>query len=169
MDADLIESLAARAALSDLLADYAAAIDWFDFGAMEHSFWPDSRFDYGLFQGGFEAFRDWVVDFESQYERRLHMFGLPVIRIDGDTARIDVTSVILCRKDGSDEYFWGRYLFTAARREGIWRFSGITYVINLLSRAPATTGDDAIPLHWADDLRADHPLSQRGTVRHAPA
>ena len=77
--------------------------------------------------------------------------------------------MILCRKDGSDEYFWGRYLFTAARREGIWRFSGITYVINLLSRAPATTGDDAIPLHWADDLRADHPLSQRGTVRHAPA
>lgn len=160
-----IETLFARATLQDLVAEYAALMDWIDWDRMADVFWPDAWFDFGMFKGDLAAYRDFVCALEEPYARRLHMFGVPTIRIDGDRARVDAGSLIACRTadpaPGIDDTFWGRYLFDAERRDGEWRFVRLTYLLNLAERVERTLDDTAGPMNFSEGLSPAHPLASR--------
>lgn len=161
-----IEALLAKARLGELVAEYANLIDWIDWDRLTSVFWPEATFDFGMFKGDFAAYRTFVAELEEGYARRLHMFGIPAITLSGDRARIDAGSVIVCRTDepapGIDDTFWGRYLFTAERRGGEWRLSGLTYVLNLFDRRERQADDRGGPMTFGDGLSPSHPLAARG-------
>lgn len=96
---DALDTLIARAELTDLLAAYAHLLDWVDWDRFGDVFWPEASFDFGMFKGDFGAYRTFVAELEESYARRLHMFALPAIAVTGDEARIDAGCVILCRTD----------------------------------------------------------------------
>lgn len=159
------DKLVSRACLQDLVADYAGLMDWIDWDVLDRVFWPDAQFDFGMFKGDLAAYRSFVQMLEEPYARRLHMFGLPVIRIDGDRARVDAGSLITCRTaepaPGIDDTFWGRYLFDAERRDGEWRFSRLTYLLNLAERVERTIDDRAGPMNFSEGLSPIHPFAHR--------
>lgn len=156
-----------EADLRALIADYAETIDWLDWTRMETLFWPDATLDFGMFAGDFTAYMAFVKALEESYRRRLHMFAEPTFRITGDDARVDAGSVIVCRTDndahGVDDIFWGRYLFTAQRRDGAWRLAGLTYMMNLAGGGPRTADDRGTVMRMGDDLTPTHPLAPRGS------
>lgn len=158
-----MQRLADRAALQDLVAEYAALMDWIDWDRLDHVFWPDAQFDFGMFKGDLGAYREFVAALEEPYDRRLHLFGLPVIRIDGDVARVDAGSLITCRTaepaPGIDDTFWGRYLFDAERRDGTWRFVRLTYLLNLAERVERCVDDTTGPMNFSAGLSPSHPLA----------
>lgn len=158
-----IQRLADRAALQDLVAEYAALMDWIDWDRLDQVFWPDAQFDFGMFKGDLGAYREFVAALEEPYDRRLHLFGLPVIRIDGDVARVDAGSLITCRTaepaPGIDDTFWGRYLFDAERRDGTWRFVRLTYLLNLAERVERCVDDTTGPMNFSAGLSPSHPLA----------
>lgn len=160
-----IETLVAKAQLTDLVAEYANLIDWVDWDRLDGVFWPEATFDFGMFTGDFAAYRTFVAELEEGYSRRLHMFTLPSIRLSGDTARIDVGCVITCRTDepapGVDDTFWGRYLLRAERRNAIWKLSDLTYVLNLFDRVERQVDDRVGPMNFGDGLSPSHPFALR--------
>ncbi|MFM6829768.1 MAG: nuclear transport factor 2 family protein [Novosphingobium sp.] len=159
-----LDQLVARARLQDLVADYAASMDWIDWDLLNRVFWPEAQFDFGMFKGDLAAYRSFAQMLEEPYARRLHMFGLPAIRLHGDRARVDAGSLITCRtatpEPGIDDTFWGRYLFDAERREGVWRFSGLTYLLNLAERVERTSDDRAGPMNFSENLSPLHPFAR---------
>lgn len=154
-----------RATLHDLVAEYAGLLDWIDWDRLNMVFWPDSHFDFGMFKGDLAAYREFVATLEEPYARRLHLFGLPVVRIDGDRARVDAGSLITCRTaqpvPGVDDTFWGRYLFDAERRDGEWRFVRLTYLLNLAERVERTIDDTTGAMNFGTGLFPGHPLARR--------
>lgn len=168
-DDHALAALLDKARLTDLVAEYGNLIDWIDWARLDDVFWPDARFDFGMFKGDLAEYRSFVAQLEEGYSRRIHMFGLPSIRLAGDSARIDALCVILCRTDAPspgptpsiDDSFWGRYLLTAERRDGEWRLSGLTYVLNLHDRVERQTDDRGGPMHYGDGLSPVHPFAVR--------
>jgi hypothetical protein len=160
-----LDALLAKARLSELVAEYANLIDWIDWPRLDAVFWPEASFDFGMFKGGFDEYRTFVAELEEGYSRRLHMFALPAITLAGDAARIDAGCVIVCRTDdpapGIDDTFWGRYLFTAERRAGEWRLSGLTYVLNLFDRVERQADDRGGPMTFGDGLSPQHRLAAK--------
>lgn len=158
-----LAALIDKARLTELVAEYANLIDWIDWDRLAGVFWPEAGFDFGMFKGDFAAYRTFVAELEESYSRRVHMFGLPSIRLSGDTARVDALCAIVCRTDapapGIDDTFWGRYLLTAERRGGEWRFSGLTYVLNLFDRVERQVDDRTMPMTFGDGLSPGHPLA----------
>ncbi|RVQ69505.1 nuclear transport factor 2 family protein [Croceicoccus ponticola] len=162
MNRGSVEELRGRVRLQDMVAAYSGINDWLDLHLFDTLFWPEAQFDYGMFKGDLTETKVFVRDLESGYLRRLHLSGIPVITIAGDEARIDAGSIIKCRTaepaPGVDETFWGRYLFSAERRNGEWRFSKLTYVLNLYERAERRDDDAAMPVNFGDGLDAAHPF-----------
>lgn len=160
-----LDQLITRARLQDLVADYAGSMDWIDWDLLNRVFWPEAQFDFGMFKGDLAAYRSFAQTLEEPYARRLHMFGIPMIRIDGDRARVDAGSLITCRTaepaPGIDDTFWGRYLFDAERRDGEWRFVRLTYLLNLAERVDRTIDDTTAPMNFSEGLSPAHPLSSR--------
>ena len=159
----LLESLLVEARLRELVAQYANVIDWLDWDRLPDLFWPDARFDFGMFKGNFAEYSSFVVALEESYRRRLHLFAMPAIRIAGERARIDVGCVIVCRTDdpvpGIDDVFYGRYLLEVEARQGEWRISSLTYVLNLFDRRPRLEDDRVGPMNFGDDLAPSHALA----------
>ncbi|MCW1383911.1 nuclear transport factor 2 family protein [Novosphingobium sp. KCTC 2891] len=161
----VLDQMVARARLQDLVADYAGSMDWIDWDLLDRVFWPEAQFDFGMFKGDYAAYRNFARMLEEPYSRRLHMFGIPMIRIEGDRARVDAGSLITCRTDdpapGIDDTFWGRYVFEAEQRGGEWRFSRLTYLLNLAERVERKVDDRAGPMNFSEGLSPRHPFAGR--------
>lgn len=160
-----LKRIADESEITALIAAYADVMDWLDWDRLGSVFWPEAQFDFGMFKGDYAAYDSFVRTLEEGYRRRLHMFAIPVVRVNGDTARADSGSFIICRKDndahGTDDIFCGRYLFTAERRNGEWRLSGLTYVLHFLEQRPVPADDRGGPMHYGDDLDPSHPFAVR--------
>ena len=162
---DELRLLADEAALRRLVGRYGEVIDWLDWDRMTDLFWDDAAFDFGMFKGNLAEYREFVVNLEEGYRRRLHMFTMPVIDVKGDSGRVDVGSIIVCRTDndahGVDDVFYGRYLFPAERRGGVWKLCGLTYLFSLIEHTEREFGDNGMPMNFAEDMVPAHPLSRR--------
>ncbi len=165
-----LNQLIARASLQDLVADYASVCDWLDWEVLDRVFWPEAQFDFGMFKGDLPAYRDFVKALEEPFARRIHMFGLPLVRIHGNRARVDVGNITVCRtaapEPGVDDMFVGRYLFDAECRDGEWRFVRLTYLLNLAEHVERKVDDSNLPLNFSEGLSTEHPLHDRRVLQH---
>jgi len=81
--ADIIE-------IQALLAAYVFAIDDRDFDRLDNVFTPDAEIDYtatGGVRGHFSRIKPWLARALGPFPQSQHLIGLPLIALDGDTAR----------------------------------------------------------------------------------
>ncbi|RJF93145.1 nuclear transport factor 2 family protein [Sphingomonas cavernae] len=80
--ADIVE-------IQQLLAAYVFAIDARDYDALDDVFTPDAEIDYratGGAEGRWAEIKPWLGRALAPFPITQHLIGLPLIRIDGDTA-----------------------------------------------------------------------------------
>ena len=162
MNAD-IENLIAKDQISDLNSRYCRALDWLDEEALCAVFWPDAPVDYGFFQGSAEAFVPLVMAMEKRAARRWHTTFNLIISVSGDSAQCEsygISHGYTERKDAVDRFYGGRYLDECLRRDGEWRISKRTYILDWVSESSVpfhqfTEGKR--PLNHLSILSSNHP------------
>jgi SnoaL-like domain len=96
------------------------------------AFWPDARFDYGVFEGDFPAYLAWVTPGADSIPNTQHILAQTHIELAGNTARAETYVASYHRADfsaatdGSDCHdvcIGGRYLDDFEKRNGEWRIA----------------------------------------------
>ncbi len=162
-DRATLERLSDEAAIRDLVTRYASGLDWMDWPRVGATLWPDARADFGgMFQGDTAAFLPFLVQLEEGYTRRMHMFGLPRILLDGDTAQADSPSVTHFRavegEERTDNFVFGRYLLKCTRRGHEWRIAHMVFMLNAFRSEQEPNAEEG-PLNLGDHTSPSHPLS----------
>jgi hypothetical protein len=158
---DSLETLIAEAAVNRLIARYATMTDWMDWAGMLELFSADADIDFGgMFRGTPVEFMPFVSKLEGGYDRRMHLFGLPRIDVTGTTARAECASITYVRTKGIEQHddanFCGRYVFTAAKADGVWKLTRLTFYLNAATGSQVPAGDEG-PINLADGFAPGHP------------
>lgn len=161
MSNDSLETLIAEAAVNRLISRYATMTDWMDWAGMPGLFSADADIDFGgMFRGTPAEFMPFVSKLEGGYDRRMHLFGLPRIDVTGTTARVECASITYVRTKGAthhdDANFCGRYVFTAAKADGVWKLTRLTFYLNAAAGSQVPAGDEG-PINLADGFGPGHP------------
>ena len=140
MDAQ-IQELLDKKACEEVLMRYARTLDWLDEEGQASCFWPDAQVDYGFYAGDGSGWVECVMEVESASQRRWHLSGGLLIRIEGDTATSECYGFTVSMSkddDGSciDNFFGGRYLDELQKRGGEWRISKRRYVLDFNYQLP---------------------------------
>lgn len=126
----MVEELADRAAIGDLLLRYFRAMDRHDMDLARACFADEARLSYGdAFDGDPNAFVAWVSSPEvlGGVERTMHFAGNTLIEFDGDVAYSEVyalaqhTAKAGHRWEGAFVTMWLRYIDRLERRDDGWR------------------------------------------------
>lgn len=87
-----LQEISDRLAIQDLLARYSWAVDTADWDVLDRTFTPDAHLDYsasGGFAGPYDEARAWLeATLPGPFATLMHLLGLPVIDITGDTATV---------------------------------------------------------------------------------
>ena len=163
-DRAALAKLTDEAAIRDLITRYASGLDWMDWPRIEATLWPDARADFGgMFQGDSSAFLPFLVQLEEGYTRRMHLFGLPRILLDGNSAQADCPSVTHFRSvegdQRSENFVFGRYLLKCTRRGHEWRIAHMHFMLNAFRNAQEANADEG-PLNLGDHTSPAHPLAK---------
>lgn len=150
-----------ESACRSVLERYSHAIDWMDWDTLEELIWPDAEFDFGMWSGNVREFLPWVKELEAGYERRLHLFCVQGISIDGAKARAEVGMANHLRlvdesDQRQDDIVFGRYQFGLECRGREWRINALRFLLHGVQRFRAT--DDGGSALYADGLSPSHPL-----------
>src|SRR3546814_20586197 len=83
----LLDELASRARISDILLLYCRALDRCDVELMKSLYWEDAFDHHGVFNGGAAAFAEYIVgDTKQSFESTLHALDHMLIEVEGDVA-----------------------------------------------------------------------------------
>lgn len=122
--------------VATLIHRYARAIDRLDAALFATLFWPDAAIDMGaIHTGGPDAFAGIALGFMRTFAATRHeVTNVLVLDETPDTARAEAYVRAWHRIDadgGTRELVvLGRYLVTAARRDGAWRLSAFSEVLD---------------------------------------
>lgn len=127
---DISEQLGAlldREQIRDRIASLARGEDRRDAALIRAAYWPDSTTDFGIFEGSFDAYLDWVVPGSPAIVLTQHLLGQTVIELHGATALAETLVSSYHRVNlGSEERDFtigGRYLDRFEKRDGQWRIA----------------------------------------------
>jgi len=126
-----IERIIDREAIRECIARLARGEDRRDAALITASYWPDSVTDYGVFEGNFAQYLDWVVPGSEAIANTQHHLGQSYLELAGDSARVETHVISYHRIDygGGDEHdvvIGGRYLDVFERRDTEWRIASRT-------------------------------------------
>ena len=126
-DAEELRAFLDREKIRDCLARLARGEDRRDADLISASYWPESRSDYGVFEGSFADYLAWVVPGSDAIVDTQHVLGQSVIELEGDSARVETQAISYHRVnmgDGErDTCIGGRYLDRMERRGRQWRIA----------------------------------------------
>lgn len=159
-----LRELLDKRACEEVILRYGRTLDWLDEPSQARCFWPDAEVDFGFFQGRGE---DWVQAVMAQARgslRRWHVSTSVLVQVDGNSAKAEcyALSANSVEVDGEarDTVFGGRYLDELEKRDGEWRISKRSYVLDWSHTFPnaleATTND--LALHVLRIRDAGHPM-----------
>ena len=122
-----LKNLLDREAIRDCLARLARGEDRRDADLIRVCWWPDATYDYGVQNGDFSSYLDWVVPGAEAIRDTQHVLGQSVIELSGDTAQAE-THVVSCHRvdmgaGDRDTCIGGRYLDRMEQRDGEWRIA----------------------------------------------
>jgi hypothetical protein len=128
------------AAITDVLARYARGLDRRDFAEVAACFTADARASYGgvALDPGVEAIVAHVRRVE-QLDATTHLFGLPVIEVDGDEARAEIAATAILAAAGTVTVRGLRYRHRLVRRDGWWQIAELVHTVHWAFEAPAST------------------------------
>lgn len=116
--------------IQQLLATYVFAIDAKDFDALDQIFTPDAEIDYratGGAEGRYAEIKPWLVKALAPFPVTQHLIGLPLIRVDGDTATARTmlfNPMQLARPEGDHLFLLGAtYVDELVRTADGWRIA----------------------------------------------
>ncbi|MEO6093690.1 MAG: nuclear transport factor 2 family protein [Novosphingobium sp.] len=128
MDEDL-KALLDRETIRNCVVRLARGEDRRSAALIKSCWWPDARFDYGVHEGGFAAYLDWVVPGADAVLDTQHVLGQTHVELLGDIAKAETHVISYHRVDMGgeggerDTCIGGRYLDSFARRDGEWRIA----------------------------------------------
>ena len=138
-----IHALAARAAITNVIARYALAVDGRDFDALRELFTPDAHARYGDWFD--DSGVDKIIPFVSgvaHFEVTQHFFGQSLIEVRGDEADARTYSNnhhFYTDGDGQRYAIVQGNLYTQrfVRRDGEWRIADLTLTVLWERQEPA--------------------------------
>ncbi len=153
-------------ACQELVARYGRTQDWLDTPGQDSCFWPDAEIDFGFFEGNGADWVKTVMPHEQEALRRWHMSTNVMIKVDGNQATGECYGIAVgTSKDEQgnmvDSMYGGRYLDEFQKRNGEWRISKRTYILDWAHKFPnslaAATGAD-FDLNILTISEPGHPL-----------
>ena len=161
---ELINDLAAKAAISDLIYSYPRGLDRLDPERLRSIAHPGADMEFtGMFKGTWNDFVDWLMKAHTSMLYNRHTIGNVLIEVKGDVAVSETTAtahLIVARDDGQveDRDTHSRYLDRWERRDGRWGLvRRLTLrdlrTVKVLSRAQFDAETQYV--HAADVGRAD--------------
>lgn len=125
--AEQIDALASRAAIEEVLFDYARGNDHADEAMIRGCFWPESQHKHGKFEGKSQDFVGFAMKILVTLKYCKHHISNVSVRISGDRAFSECYYNAHHRrpdKTGTgeeDQWFEGRYIDLWERRGGQWK------------------------------------------------
>lgn len=118
--------LADRLAISDLLADYAHAVDRQDWDLYRSVFTPEATIDYttaGGVAGDLDTVVAWLAETMTMFEMSQHQVSNERVSIDGDEATVSAMFYNPMRMTGGELQFFtgGWYHHKLVRTDDGWR------------------------------------------------
>lgn len=129
-----LERLLAKEEISEALLAYARGVDQVDLDLIRSVFHSGAIADYGrMFQGSAEEFAAFIGEVHPPMETHTHHLSNIYITVDGDRAGSEAYVNVRARMRGdegeaTDLTYFGRYVDTWERREGIWRIAHRRYL-----------------------------------------
>jgi hypothetical protein len=126
-DAQQLDALAARAAIEEVLFDYARGNDHSDEAMIRSCFWPESAHKHGGFDGTSTGFVDFAMKLLPKLKYSKHHISNVSVRVKGSRAFSECYYYAHHRrdvKDGTGEediFFEGRYIDFFERRGDMWK------------------------------------------------
>ena len=123
-----LQTMLARDAIRHCVATLARGEDRRDPALISAAYWPDSRSDYGVFEGSFDEYLAWVVPGADAITNTQHVLGQSYIQLeDENNAKVETQVVSYHRVDMGegevDTCIGGRYLDKFEKRDGEWRIA----------------------------------------------
>ena len=153
--AEVLQDLADRQAITDLIYRYCRAVDRLDV-ALGHSLWNDGALaDYGepVYQGDGRGVIDHICAQHRHLLHHSHQVSNILIDLDGDRAGSEsyVTASLRMRRGEQLKHMtvWGRYVDQWSRRDGRW---GLDKRISIRDFDEVR---DALPMYAHDTGRRD--------------
>jgi hypothetical protein len=114
-----------REAIRGCLARLARGEDRRSADLISSCWWPDAKFDYGVYAGDFDAYLAWVVPGADAIKNTQHVLGQTHIVLNERSARAETHVLSYHRVDmgagDRNTCIGGRYLDTMEKRGEDWR------------------------------------------------
>lgn len=142
IDEAALQSLVDRAEIGQVIAAHARGIDRCDAELLKSAYHSDGTVDYGVFEGPAHEFCDILGAGRGDDPVTLHRPTNVWVDIDGDTARSESYVTAYMDTPGADGHvqslIGGRYLDSFERRDGTWKLTNRTYVLDWNTNWPGT-------------------------------
>jgi hypothetical protein len=126
-DTEELKALLDRERIRAAITRLARGEDRRDAALISAAYWPDSRTDYGVFEGSFDQYLAWVVPGADAITNTQHVLGQTVIELSGNSARAETHVISYHRVNMGagerDTCIGGRYLDRMEKRGGEWRIA----------------------------------------------
>jgi hypothetical protein len=141
------EKLLARHAIMNALANHSRGVDRADANLLAAAYWPDATVEYGFFSGAASDLVTILAAAMKDAGPTLHRTCNTEIQIDGGRAAAESYVIAYAEEPEIQRIVFGRYLDTLDYRNGDWKISRRTYVMDGNTNRATTV------------VRADPPFS----------
>ncbi|MDE2436211.1 MAG: nuclear transport factor 2 family protein [Sphingomonadales bacterium] len=135
----------AREALRHLVSAYGHAIDRRDYDLLRTLYHDDGFDDHTPYYCGSAAgYVDWLPGMIAGWRATMHTAHSMLFAITGDHAEGEIVARAWhLTADGARQFVaWGRYADRYERRDGIWRFSRRSFILDFTEDLPVAAGND---------------------------
>ena len=132
------DNLIARHGIMNALANHSRGVDRADAHLLGSSYWSDATVDYGFFAGAASDLVTILAGAMKAAPPTLHRTANCEIRIDGNRAVSESYVIAYSEEPDTQRVIFGRYLDRLESRDGEWRLSHRTYVLDGNTNRPST-------------------------------
>ena len=121
--------LVARSGIGNALAMHSRGVDRADFNLLSAAYHPDATVDYGFFAGPAETLVAILAEAQKGSPPTLHRTSNIWIKVDGDRAVSESYVIAYVEDPAIQRLVMGRYLDRHQFRDGEWKLSHRTYLL----------------------------------------
>ena len=132
------EDFIARAAIANTLSLHSRGVDRADANLLGAAYHADATVDYGFFAGPAATLVAILADAQKGSLPTLHRTSNCWIKVDGNRATSESYVIAYVEEPTLQRWVFGRYLDTHECREGEWRLTHRTYVLDGNSNRPSS-------------------------------
>jgi hypothetical protein len=133
-----------RQEIFDCLHRFNRGLDRLDSDSIRSAYFTDAVDHHGPFKGSPEAFVEWVMEHMQAWDTSLHLLDLNNLTIEGDLADSECYVLFMQRRTSGGKLDFGgaRYLDHLERRDGQWRITNRTLIVDWTAEADITSLPD---------------------------